>query len=120
MASVYRILASRTELYLVEAYVRATDAKEAESLFYGVLQNEESAIFWREDLDSSYTELHTIEQVSADHEPLPSSDDQTLCLLCGRAVHWTGTSARDSPSGVSIPGPWVHVNRPIVAEGLGL
>lgn len=120
MPSVYRILASRTELYLIEAYVKATDPQEAEILFYNAYENEESAISWTQDFDSSDIELHSIEKVPTDHDPVPSSDDPSLCLLCGRIVTWTGTSAEASPTGAVIPGPWVHVDRPILAEGLGL
>jgi len=118
MSGIYRILASRTELYLIEAYVRATDAQEAEILFYGALEDEDSAIAWTQDFDSSDTEIGSIEPVPTDHDPIPSND-RPGCILCGRTVRWTGTSAEDSPTGVSIPGPWVHVDRPIVAEGLG-
>jgi hypothetical protein len=117
---VFRILASRTELYLIETYVRAVDPEEAEMLFYNAYENEESAIAWTQDFDSSDIALHSIEPVPGDHFPVPSSDDRSLCLLCGRIVSWTGMSAEESPTGSVIPGPWVHVDRPIVAEGLGL
>ena len=118
--TVFRILASRTELHLIEAYVRATNSEDAEILFYGALENEESAIKWTQVFEGSDTELDSVERVPIDHDPIPSSDDRTLCLLCGRIVTWTGTSAQASPTGAVIPGPWVHVERPILAEGLGL
>ena len=92
--TVFRILASRTELYLIEAYVKATNPQEAEILFYNAYENEESAISWTQDFDSSELELHSIETVPSDHDPVPSSDDRSLCLLCGRVVTWTGSQHR--------------------------
>lgn len=120
MPSVYRILASRTELYLIEACVRAADSQEAEMLFYRALEDERLAVSWTQDYDTSEPELHAIELVPSNHDPVPSDEDRTRCLLCGRIVRWTGVSAEDSSTGAVIPGPWVHVERPIVGEGLGL
>jgi hypothetical protein len=115
MLGVYRIQASRTELHLVEAYVKAANPQEAESIFYGALEHENAAISWTQVFDSSDTEIDSIEPVPAEHDPLPS-EDRTHCLLCGRSIRWTGVSAEDSPSGISIPGPWVHVDRQINDE----
>ena len=115
MLGVYRIQASRTELHLVEAYVRAANAQEAEGLFYGALERENTAISWTEVFDSSDTEIDSIEPVPIEHEPL-LSEDRSHCLLCGRPVRWTGVSAGDSPTGLLIPGPWVHVDQPIDEE----
>lgn len=107
MFGVYRIQASRTELHLVEVYVKAANAQEAESIFYGALEREDAAISWTQVFDSSDTEIDSIEPVPAEHDPLPS-DDRSHCLLCERTVRWTGVSAEDSASGILIPGPWVH------------
>jgi hypothetical protein len=111
MLGVYRILASRTEFHLVEAYVRAANAQEAEGAFFEALDREGSAISWTQVFDSSDTEIDSIELVPTDHDPLPA-DDRSRCLICGRAVRWTGVSAEESPSGISISGPWVHVDEP--------
>ena len=115
MLGLYRIQASRTELHLVEAYVKAANAQEAESIFFSALENENAAISWTQVFDSSDTEIDSIEPVPAEHDPLPF-EDRSHCLLCGRTVRWTGVAAEDSPSGISIPGPWVHVERPITEE----
>ena len=64
-----------------------------------------NAISWTQDFDSSDTEIDSVEQVQPNHEPVPSSDDRSLCALCGRIVRWTGMSAQESPTGMSIPGP---------------
>jgi hypothetical protein len=117
--NVFRILASRTELYLIEAHVRAATADEAEAKFYGALENEEDALSWIQDLDSSDTDIHSIEPIPVEHEAVPSSTDRSVCLYCGGPVRWTGTSADESPTGKTIPGPWIHVRRPMAGEGLG-
>ncbi len=109
MLGVYRILASRTELHLVEAYVKAASAEDAEGKFYGAIEDEASAISWRQVFDSSDTEIDSVELVPADHDPIPS-DDRSHCLLCERTVRWTGVSAEESPDGIAIPGPWIHVD----------
>ena len=118
--AVFRVLASRTELSLIESRVKATDAQEAEAKFYGALEDEELALSWVEDFASSDTEIDSIEPLPLEHEPLPSPGDRSLCLYCGRIVRWTGTPADQSPTGHTIPGPWIHVERPIAEEGVGL
>jgi hypothetical protein len=117
---VYRILASRTELYLVEAVIRAATRDEAEEDFYSGLEGADSPLIWREDYDGSDTEVDTVEELPPDHDPEPSHTDRTLCLYCGRPARWTGIGASESPTGQTIPGPWMHVERPIMGEGLGL
>lgn len=117
---VFRILASRTELYLIETHVRAENAQEAETRFYAILEDEESPLSWTQDFDSSDTEIDSIEPIPSDHDPVPSNADRSLCLYCGRPVRWTGVKAEDSPTGATIPGPWIHVGRPAFPEGLGL
>jgi len=118
--AVFRVLASRTELYLIEAYVKATDAEEAETVFYGALEDEALALSWVQDFASSDTEIDSIEPLPLEHEPVPSPGDRSRCLYCGRMVRWSGTPADESPTGRTIPGPWIHVERPIAGEGVGL
>lgn len=72
-----------------------------------MLEGEEKALSWVQDFDSSETEITSIDPLSLDHDAVPA-DDRTHCLYCGRSVRWTGTPAKDSPTGVSIPGPWIH------------
>ena len=99
MLGVYRILASRTELHLVEAYVKAASAEDAEGKFYGAIEDEASAISWRQVFDSSDTEIDSVELVPADHDPIPS-DDRSHCLLLRRDCPVrTGASAEESPDG---------------------
>ena len=118
--TVYRILASRTELYLIEAHVRAATVEEAESKFYGALEYQEDAVSWIQDLDSSDTDIHSIERVPVDHDAVPSSGNPSVCLYCGRPVRWTGTPADESSTGQTVAGPWIHIRRPMAGEGLGL
>jgi hypothetical protein len=117
---VFRVLASRTELHLIEAYVRASNMEDAEARFYGALETEEEALSWHQDFDSSETEIDSIEPCPPDHDAVPSGENRFLCLYCGRPARWTGTAAKDSPTGSTIAGPWIHVDQPIAAEGLGL
>jgi hypothetical protein len=104
---IFRVLASRTELYLIEAFIQAEDRDEAEERFYGVAEGEEQALNWAQDFDSSETEIDSIEPLSPDHAAVPA-EDHAHCLYCGRPVRWTGTPAGQSPTGVTNPGPWVH------------
>lgn len=106
---VYRVLASRTELYLIESHIQAEDRDEAEERFYAVLEGDERALSWGQDFDSSETEIGSIEPLSPDHDPVPT-DDRVHCLYCGRPVQWTGTPASESPTGATIPGLWMHAN----------
>ena len=116
----FRILASRTELYLIEVVVSATSRDEAETQFYAAIYDQGATRSWIEDYDGPETEIDTIELLPVDHPPAPSRVDSTLCLYCEQVVRWTGTPAGESPTGRTIPGPWIHVERPIAREGLGL
>jgi hypothetical protein len=100
--------------------VRASTLDEAEELFYSGPDEAHGVLIWREDYDGTDTEIDTIEELSPNHDPEPSHADRTLCLYCGRPARWTGVGAGDSPTGQTIPGPWIHVSMPIMGEGLGL
>jgi hypothetical protein len=89
---VYRVLGSRTELYLIEAVLRAGSGEEAEAMFYGLLENEGEGLSWIQDLDSSDAEIDSIELLDPQHHAVPSQDRKS-CLFCGRPVTWTGTPA---------------------------
>jgi hypothetical protein len=117
--TVFRVLASRTELFLIEAHIRAADVRDAETKFYEALEGEVPALSWIQDFDSSDTEIDSIEQVTSDHEAVPS-EDQVRCLYCGRLIQWTGTPVLSHQPGQPIPGPWIHIQRPLASEGLGL
>lgn len=106
---IYRVIASRTEMYLIEAFIQANDRDEAEERFDATLQGEGRAISWVQDFDSSDTEIGSIELLSPDHDPVPT-DDRVSCLYCGRPVRWTGTPADESPTGATVPGPWIHAD----------
>ena len=71
---VYRVLASRSELYLIEAHVRAADRDAAELRFYEVLAGEGDALSWIQDFDSSETEIDSVESIGHDHDAVPSQD----------------------------------------------
>jgi len=104
---VFRVLASRTELYLIESFIQAADRDEAEETFYAVIEGERLALSFVQDFDSSETEVSAIEPLSPDHDAVPA-EDRAHCLYCGRSVQWTGTAATASPTGMTIPGPWIH------------
>jgi hypothetical protein len=119
--AVYRIAAVRTEFHLIEMVVRAHSQDEAERSFeYAFDDHGKHVLGWTEDPGGSETEIESIALLPRDHDPVPSDADRTLCRYCGRPFYWTGTSAERSPTGASIPGPWTHVERPLITEGLGL
>ena len=117
---VYRVLASRTELYAIEAFFRAASADEAQTAFYAALEQHGPVLRWDQDYDGSDTEIDSVEDVTSSHDPDPSDLDRRVCRLCGRTVRWTGIPAEESPTGQAIPGPWVHVTNALVDAGIGL
>jgi len=96
---VYRIQATRTEFHLIECYVRARDADEAESMFYACLQDDGPALLWNQNFGGSETEIDSVEAAPSDHEVVLADSDRSRCLYCGRPVTWTGVRAQDSPHG---------------------
>lgn len=66
----------------------------------------------------NHTEFEITFDPSDGHEADPTStsvyvDDgwvagPTVCSLCDKPVHWTGTNYDESPTGKTIPGPWIH------------
>src|SRR5262245_29953069 len=104
---VFRVIAARTELHLIEAFIQADDRDQAEERFYSSFEGDEQVLSWIQDFDSSETEIGSIEPLSPDHDPVPA-EDRAHCLYCGRSARWTGTPAGQSPPGMTIPGPWIH------------
>jgi hypothetical protein len=117
---IFRILASRTEFYAIEAFFRAASRQEAETAFFAALEAGAGALDWSDDFDGSDTEIESVEDVTKTHDPAPSGMDRRVCRLCGRHVRWTGVPADESPTGQLIPGPWVHVQSPSLDHGVGL
>jgi len=116
---IFRVTASRTDLFTIEAFVRAANAHAAEEAFFAALEGERGALRWTEDYDGSDTEIEAIEDVSLRHNPEPLGRPP-VCVLCGRPVQWTGVPAAHSPDGRTTPGPWVHVPDSMTEEGVGL
>jgi hypothetical protein len=116
----FRVLASRTEFYAIEAFFRAASREDAESAFYAALEAGAGALGWNDDFDGSDTEIDSVEDVTGTHDPAPSGMDRRVCRLCGRPVRWTGVPADESPTGRLIPGPWVHVEGTSLDQGVGL
>lgn len=116
---VFRVTASRTELFTIEACVRAPDPDAAEEAFFAALEAERAALRWTEDDEASDTVIDTIEDITLRHDPEPLGRPPA-CILCGRPVRWTGVPAAHSPDARTIPGPWVHVPDPMAEEGIGL
>ena len=117
---VFRVVASRTEFYAIEAFFRAVSRDDAESAFYAALEAGAGALDWNHDYNGSDTEIDSVEDVTESHDPSPSGMDRRVCRLCGRMVRWTGVPANESPSGQTIPGPWLHVENTSLDEGVGL
>lgn len=116
---VFRVLASRTEFFTIEAFFRTSNAEEAEAAFYAALEGHGPALRWEEDYDGSDSDIDSVEDVTASHAPDPSDLDRRVCRLCGRMVRWTGVPPEDSPTGATIPGPWLHVVNESLDEGVG-
>ncbi|HEU4527677.1 MAG TPA: hypothetical protein VFT80_07105 [Actinomycetota bacterium] len=117
---IFRVLASRTEYYVIEAFLRVTDRDQAESAFYAELEAGAGALRWDQEYDGSETEIDRIEDVTQTHNAMPSGLDRRVCQLCGRPVQWGGIPANHSPTGETIPGPWLHVDPPLADDGVGL
>jgi hypothetical protein len=117
---IFRVLATRTEFYSIEAFFRAPNRDEAEEVFHESLEGHPRALRWDQDYDGSDTEIETIEDVTERHDPDPEGLEPSVCRLCGRPVRWTGVPAEPSPTGRTIPGPWIHLVNPLVEQGIGL
>jgi hypothetical protein len=117
---VFRVLASRAEFYVIEAFFRAASREDAESAFYAALEAGAGALDWNHDFEGSDTKIDSVQDVTEDHDPSPSGMDRRFCRLCGRMVRWTGLPAGESPTGQTIPGPWIHVVNTPLDEGVGL
>ena len=108
---VFRISAVRTEYHLIDAYVRARTVDEAEERFDAVLWDEAEALLWHQDLDSSGTEINSIEEVSESHLPIAvgQGDGRFLCAGCGETLV-------TSSSGTG----WLHIGDSLLGLGIGL
>jgi hypothetical protein len=114
---VYRLTGVRTEIHLIEAYVRARDSESAEDLFYAVLSDEHEPLLWTQDFDSSDTELEVIERVPEDHEIIGIGTKRgTVCAGCGELLirtSYAGAAERGGPY-------WLHAGDSVIAQGVGL
>ncbi len=117
---VFRVLASRTEYYAIEAFFRAKNRDEAELAFHSALEAGPGALDWTHDYGGSDTEIDSVEDITESHEATPSGMDRRECRLCGRMVKWTGIPPEASPTGALIPGPWIHVENTPIDQGVGL
>ena len=112
---VYRVLASRTEFFVIEARIRAQSLEDAETRFYAVLWDDDEPLWWTQDLDSSDTQIDTIEPVPIAHDVIALGRNQdTICASCGGTVVYAPMSAEQSP------GPWVHTSDSLLGQGVGL
>jgi hypothetical protein len=118
--AIYRVAASRTEFFTIEGFFRVSDEEEAERAFYMALEAGGGALQWTHAFDGADTEIDAVEDVSRSHDPDPSDIDRRVCRLCGRPVRWTGIAAEDSPTGRTVPGPWLHIENLTTDEGIGL
>jgi hypothetical protein len=116
---IFRVLATRTEFYSIEAFFRAASRDEAEMAFYETAW-EPGALRWDQDYDGSDTEIESIEDVTESHAPDPQGMERRFCRLCGQPVRWIGVPADESPTGHTIPGPWLHIGNPLLEQGIGL
>ena len=114
---VFRITSVRTEIHVIETYIRARDPENAEDLFYAVLSDEHEPLLWTQDFDSSDTELEVIERVPKDHQAIGiGTEGGTVCAGCGELL------IRASDAGAAAPGTpyWTHAGDSMIAQGIGL
>jgi hypothetical protein len=108
---VFRISAVRTEYHLIEAYVKARTVDEAEERFDAVLWDEAEPLLWHQDLDSSDTEINSIEVMAGPHLRIAvgQGGGRTLCAACGEEL-----VASASETG------WLHIGNSLLGLGIGL
>lgn len=115
-------MASRTELVLIEAYIRAKSRDEAEDKFWaGELEGGNEILVWDEDYDGSDTDISAIDVHTAANAPnLEYRHGDPYCRLCGiraQLVEAIGVF----PSGKQdVSRIWIHVRRSALDEGVGL
>lgn len=115
-------MASRTELVLIEAYIRAKDREEAEDKFWaGVLDEGNEILVWDENYDGSDTDISTIDEHTVANAPLLEyRDGDPFCQLCGVRAQLVEAIV-PSPSGTQdVSRIWIHVRRSAVDQGVGL
>jgi hypothetical protein len=117
---IFRVLATRTEFYSIEAFFRVANRDDAEIAFFEGYEEQSRALRWHQDYDGSDSEIEGIEDVTDTHAPDPEGMERRVCRLCGRPVRWTGMPAERSPTGRTIPGPWEHIDNPLLEFGIGL
>lgn len=102
----YRVDIARTMVETCTLYVWGADEVDA-------ARNAEVAAA----MDYEKWEIHgsdqdlSVAKLDQAHEVLPvgtADGTTTLCKACLMPVRWTGTPADKSPTGLTIPGPWVH------------
>jgi hypothetical protein len=114
---VFRVTGVRTEIHLIETYIKARDPETAEDLFYAVLSDEHEPLLWTQDFDSSETELELIEQVPGDHLAVGIGTDRgTVCAGCGELL----IRASDPGSSTHEVPYWLHAGDSVIAQGIGL
>jgi hypothetical protein len=119
---VYRVLASRTELVLIEAYIRAKNRDQAEDSFWvGELEGGNEILVWDEDYDGSDTDISTIDQHTvADAPRLEYRDGDPYCRLCGVRAELVEATAQLASGRLEVSSIWIHVRRSALDEGVGL
>lgn len=106
---IYHVRASRTEIHLIDAYVRADTASEAEADFYAGPDSGADVISWMDSYDSSETEVDTIERLSRVHDIHPMGlEGGAACGACGGRV----IRAEE--------GDWFHAGESLPGLGVGL
>lgn len=120
--AVYRVFASRTEIVLIEAYIRAKNRDDAEDKFWaGVLEEGNEILTWDEDYDGSETDISTIDAHTLANAPiLEYRQGDPYCRLCGVRSQQVEAIVQ-SPSGKQeVSRIWIHVQRSALDEGVGL
>jgi hypothetical protein len=119
---IYRVLASRTELVLIEAYIRAKSRDAAEDRFWeGEPEGGNELLVWDEEFDGSDTDISSIDEHTLANAPLVEyRNGDPYCRLCGVRAQLVEAIVQ-SPSGTQeVSRIWIHVRRSALDQGVGL
>jgi hypothetical protein len=119
---VYRVLASRTELVLIEAYIRAKSRDDAEDRFWAEeLERGNEVLVWDEEYDGSDTDVSAIDLHTVVDAPiLEYRQGDPYCLLCGVRAQLVEAIAQPPSGTQEVSSIWIHVRRSALDQGVGL
>jgi hypothetical protein len=119
---VYRVLASRTELVLIEAYIRAKSRDAAEDRFWeGELEGGNELLLWDEEYDGSDTDISTIDVHTVANAPIVEyRQGDAYCRVCGVRAQLVEAIVQSLSGTQEVSRIWIHVRHSALDQGVGL